>query len=204
MTFDATTPPTAAQLSAASKLVVKDEDSNDVVLGDLFRDQKTIAIWIRHFYCGLCQDYITYLNSKVTPAMLEEAGVKLVIIGCGNPSLIKPYRELLQTPFAIYADPSKKTYVELGMTLRTLAQGEGDPEYIKRSGFSNFTTSIANAFKFGKVLSANSGDIKQLGGEFILGPGEECSFTHRMSNTKDHVPTADLMHAAGVAYPVKL
>lgn len=41
--------------------------------------------------------------------MLEEAGVKLVIIGCGDSNFIQPYRDLLQTPFPIYADMTKKT-----------------------------------------------------------------------------------------------
>lgn len=58
---------------------------------------------------GLCQDYISYLGTRITPEALAAAGVKLIIIGCGDASLIKPYRELLSTPFPIYADLSKKT-----------------------------------------------------------------------------------------------
>lgn len=71
-----------------------------------------------------------------------------------------------------------------------------------------------------KMPIANAGDIKQLGGEFILGPGYvplpsfhiyahlqltnnlslslTCSFTSRMHNTRSHTPIRDLLEAAGV------
>lgn len=47
--FDPSTPPTPAALAAAGALIVRDEDNNDVSLGSLWADQKTIVIFIRHF-----------------------------------------------------------------------------------------------------------------------------------------------------------
>lgn len=47
--FDATTPPTPEELTAAASIVIKDEDGKDVKLGDLYKDHKTITIFIRHF-----------------------------------------------------------------------------------------------------------------------------------------------------------
>lgn len=60
----------------------------------------------------------------------------------------------------------------------------------------------------------SGGPIKQLGGEFVLGPGElppcpsehrlksitgnQVHYTHRMENTKGHSKVADLLQAAGV------
>ncbi|KAL8286206.1 hypothetical protein RQP46_004694 [Phenoliferia psychrophenolica] len=200
--FDSKTPPTPQELEAAAGLTVTNEDGQEVLLSSLYAEQKTVCIWIRHFYCGLCQDYISYLGTKITPAMLDEAGVKLIIIGCGDSAMIKPYRALLETPFPIYADMSKKTYVALGMTLRTLDQGgPGNvPEYLKRGALGNVLVSIVNAFKLGK-LSSKSGDIKQLGGEFVLGPGNVCRYTHRMENTKGHAPLAELLAEVGVTVP---
>lgn len=107
--FDPSSPPTPQALASAGKLLIKDEEGNDVVLSSLYKDKKTIIIFIRHFYCGLCQDYVSYLGSKVTPKMLEDAGVNLYIVGCGDWHMIKSYRDLLDTPFKIFADPTKKT-----------------------------------------------------------------------------------------------
>lgn len=35
------------------------------------------------------------------------------------------------------------------------------------------------------TLAGKQGNISQLGGDFILGPGDVCSFAHRMQNTED-------------------
>ena len=47
--FDSTTPPTPAELDAAAELTVRDEYGKDVPLASLYKDQKTVCIWIRHF-----------------------------------------------------------------------------------------------------------------------------------------------------------
>ncbi|KAL8292700.1 hypothetical protein RQP46_001312 [Phenoliferia psychrophenolica] len=58
--------------------------------------------------------------------------------------MIKPYRALLETPFPIYGDISKKTYIALGMTLRTLDHGgpANVPEYLMRGALGNVLVSI--------------------------------------------------------------
>lgn len=53
-------------------------------------------------------DFISFLGSKVKPEDLA-GKAKLVVIGCGDPSMIKGYRDLLSTPFPVYADPKKET-----------------------------------------------------------------------------------------------
>jgi hypothetical protein len=53
-------------------------------------------------------DFISFLGSKVKPEDLA-GKAKLVIIGCGDPSMIKGYRNLLSTPYPVYADPNKET-----------------------------------------------------------------------------------------------
>ena len=44
----------------------------------------------------------------------------------------------------------------------------------------------------------NPGDLKLLGGEFILGPGQQCSFTHRMVTVRGHLDIARILGQAGV------
>lgn len=56
------------------------------------------------------------------------------------------------TPFEIYADPTKETYVALGMTLRTLDMGNKQPEYQKSGIIGNIFNSIVKAFKIGSIL----------------------------------------------------
>jgi len=60
--------------------------------------------------------------------------------------------------------------------------------------------SIAKALK-NPLHWGKQGNISQLGGEFILGPKNTCSFEHKMQHTEDHAEVAELFQAAGVSFP---
>jgi hypothetical protein len=45
------------------------------------------------------------------------------------------------------------------------------------------------------------GSLAGLGGEFVVGPGLECSFAHRMSATRDHAELHDILKAIGSFLP---
>jgi len=194
----ASSPPSASALHSASTIEVFDSNGARVQFGSLYRDKKTLIIWIRHFHCGLCLDFVGDLISKVTPTELEQAGAGVVIIGCGEWNLLKPYSDLLELRFPIYADPGIKTYTALGMTRRTLDGGPDDkvPSYIKHSKIKGIVVAIANALKMGKLKG--SGDIKQLGGEMVIGPGDQVVYSHRMANTRDHSEVEDLKKIMGI------
>ncbi len=49
-----------------------------------------------------------------------------------------------------------------------------------------------------KMPLGNAGDSKQLGGEFILGPGLRCEYAHRMPTTRGHVDIRTLLRLARV------
>lgn len=144
-------------------------------------------------------DFLKFLETKIDTKKLEEAKVNLVVIGCGNFKAIKPYRELLNVPYPIYADSKKLTYNALGMTRRTLEMGAEQPEYQRRGIVSNIFMSIKNAFLMG---SFDGGDIKALGGEFVIKKtegGSEVVYTHRMENTRGHGKIEELAAAAGLS-----
>ncbi|SCV74285.1 BQ2448_6717 [Microbotryum intermedium] len=204
--FDPSSPPSEAALATALAATIKDHNGADVSFGSLLSAEnghKTIVIFIRHFYCGLCQDFLSYLTSKVRPEFLQTHNTKLVIIGCGEFGLVDGYKALIDTPYDIYIDPNLNVYIPLGMTRRTLDQGKFDehnkPEYLLRSAFGNIVTSIRNVFKMGKPM-ANSGDIKQLGGEFVFDSQKRAVFVHRMENTRGHAKLAEILGAAGIPY----
>jgi len=181
--FDPYKPPTAEELQRAADVIVKDENGNDCRLGDLWKDQPTVVLFIRHFFCGLCQDFLSFLSSKVKPSDLQAKGAKLIVVGCGDWKLIPEYRGMLGLPFPVYADYSKESYIALGMTRRTLDGGTTNPEYLgATSMLRNTIDAILKAFRMGPFKK--SGDIKQLGGEFVIGPGNEAFYTHRMETTK--------------------
>ncbi|CAE6478702.1 unnamed protein product [Rhizoctonia solani] len=201
--FDKSGLPSEDQLKQASlfasNMYVYDETSRPIRFGDIFKDQKTAICFIRHFWCPLCQDYMSSIVHLTEPSLVQKAGVKLVIIGNGSPSMIKSYKtDIFHCPYEMYTDPERKVYNALGMTLRTNDGGseEDKGSYVKHGTFTGTMMVMKRALK---MPLANAGDIKQLGGEFILGPGLNCSFASRMHTTRSHTPIRDLLQAAGVS-----
>ncbi|KAI0636624.1 AhpC/TSA antioxidant enzyme-domain-containing protein [Trametes polyzona] len=198
----ATTPPSSDFLSNAAALTVFDQDGKEVSFGSLINDQKTVVVFIRHFFCGTCQQYVVQLAS-VRKDALEQAGVRLVVVGCGDWRLIKHYCELTGFPYAMYADPSRSLYTTFGLveSLERTPANEPKRSYIGRSFLGNVVRSLWDGAIKNPQYIGKQGNISQLGGDFIFGPGETCSYASRMKHTEDHVEVADLMKEAGVAFP---
>ncbi|KAI0780580.1 AhpC/TSA antioxidant enzyme-domain-containing protein [Trametes elegans] len=194
-------PPTPDVLAKAAALSVYDNVGKEVTFGSLFHDQKTIVVFIRHFFCGNCQQYVIQLAAVRNDA-LDAANTRLVVVGCGDWKLIQSYREITGFPYAMYADPSRALYNTFGLeeSLKRTPAGQARRSYIGGSFLGNVVKSIWGGLK-NPLFVGKQGNISQLGGDFIFGPGETCSYASRMKHTEDHVEVADLMKEAGVEYP---
>lgn len=117
------------------------------------------------------------------------------------------FEEAIKFPSSqMYADPSRKLYHTLGMDIETLAKTpskETKRSYVSMGALSNIAMSLwvsstetdsiflnqPNVVQRGPVqhpsLIGKNGNISQLGGEFIFGPGNVCSFASRMRHTED-------------------
>lgn len=187
----------------ASLIPVWDKDGHKVAFGKLFEDQVTIVIFIRHFWCPMCQDYMKSIVKELEPGRLAQSRVKLIVIGCGDPAMIKSYNDkIVKSPFEMYTDPKLILFTALGMTLKSTDGGpeERKGKYIKHGTFMGTLNVIGRALMSMTpgVLVKKGGDIKQLGGEFILGPGLRCRFAHRMSTTRNHTAIREVVINAGV------
>ncbi|KAI6042553.1 AhpC/TSA antioxidant enzyme-domain-containing protein [Pisolithus marmoratus] len=200
--FDEHALPTPKQLTDAASCVVIAENGIRVPFGDLFKEQKTIVIFIRHFWCSLCQDYMFSLSSTVDPNLLKQADVNLVVVGNGSFNMIKSYRQIFRTPFAIYTDPSMRLHRALGM--KSLQKTGPKPQtkrggYIRHGKVNGMAMVVANALRVGMPIWEKGGDPSQLGGEFVFGPGLTVTFAHRMPNASCHAPILRVLAAAGVS-----
>jgi len=196
--FDPVKKPSPKDMYEASLLSVRDEFGNRIRFGSLFEGQRTVVCFIRNFWCSLCQDYVDSI-AKVKPAVLEKYGMKLVIISCGSWKMIQAYKRLIgeDCPYSIYSDRSKHVYTALGMTLRTFNPGPAADKgaYIKHS----MTGNIVQGFVSGMALPLKApGDQMQIGGEFVLGPGLEVKFCHRMKSTRDHALIEDVLASVDI------
>jgi hypothetical protein len=91
-TFTIDTPPNLKALFDASLLEVIDEKGRKHRFGDLVRRRKTIVVFIRHWHCPMCAQYVDSILANVTEEALELAEVDLIIIGNGSDKMINGYR----------------------------------------------------------------------------------------------------------------
>jgi len=192
-----------SDLRSLSDTLVFDENGDRIPFGNIYKDKRTVVIFIRHFFCGSCKAYIEAI-AKIRKDAFENANTDIALIGCGDYTLLKEYIESTGFNGRGYADPSRKTYKLLGMisTLKTTPKGEQKKEYVPNSFLMNTLRSTWAFLKTPSVsLAGKGGNVFQLGGELILGPGDTCSFIYRMQHTEDHTDVADLMRVSNVEYP---
>ncbi|RDL38929.1 Uncharacterized protein BP5553_03269 [Venustampulla echinocandica] len=167
--------PSQVVLKKIEGLVVLDKDGKAIPFKDLYNGpnvaRRILVIFIRHFFCGNCQEFIRSLAASITPADLLQLPTPtfVVIVGCGSPSLIPMWQDQTSCPFPVYADPTKKLYDELGM-IRTLNLGTR-PEYQRKALMSLVTGSFVQGLKMLKGGKAfQGGAFHQVGGEFMFEP----------------------------------
>ena len=125
-------PPTVLQLFEASNKTVLSETGAVVKFGDLWKDQRTLFCFLRHWYCPFCQQFAMALKN-IDPLPLQRAGLQIIVIGQGSWSIIKSFKAVMEVPFPMYADPDKSIYKALGMSLRTNDAGPSCalPDYVQ-------------------------------------------------------------------------
>ena len=81
--------------------------------------------------------------------------------------------EIFRLPFEVYTDPQHRIYNALGMTLRSSDPGPDSQKggYVRHGTVGGITMVVLNAIKVKMPVWEKGGDIEQLGGEFVLGPG---------------------------------
>ncbi|KAI0546040.1 AhpC/TSA antioxidant enzyme-domain-containing protein [Xylaria curta] len=134
--------------------------------------RRILVIFVRHFFCGNCQEYLRTLSASITPEALLALPVStfIAVIGCGSHELISTYVKETGCRFPVYADPTRRLYADLGM-VRTLSMGPR-PAYLQNRTVAHTVVSgIVQGLKQVKSgLATKSGDQKQVGGEFLFEP----------------------------------
>ncbi|KAJ5126115.1 hypothetical protein N7448_005425 [Penicillium atrosanguineum] len=183
-------------LHEAYELEIADKNGAPVRFGELVAGKgdsvTTIVIFVRHFFCMYDQDYVRALSSKITQRLLDTIPhhakpAQVIIIGCGDHTLIGPYMEETSDVLPIYSDPSAKIYETLQMK-RTFKGFTDPPPYACESFPSALFKDLKQRWKRGWG-GQKSGPADQQGGEWIFQRGR-LKYAHRMQAVNDHL-TAD-------------
>jgi hypothetical protein len=150
---------------------------------------------VRHFFCIYDQDYVRVLATQMTHKILETMPnhakpAQVIIIGCGDHTLIGPYMEETSDAFPIYTDPTAKIYNQLKMK-RTWTGFNDPPPYSLESFPSALYKDLKQRWKRGWAgLKGGFGD--QQGGEWIFQRGK-LKYAHRMQSASDHLTADNLL-----------
>lgn len=130
----------------------------------------------------------------LTPTVLTTAPAgpsKLIIIGCGDPSLIPSYATETSCEFPIYTDPAGYIYEKLQM--KSFLTVSTTPSYARQSVLGLVIRSMKQM-----VLSGydgwKGGKFQQNGGELIFRE-KKCVWMHRMESMGGHLPAEELVKA---------
>ncbi|OLN85620.1 Thioredoxin-like protein AAED1 [Colletotrichum chlorophyti] len=169
--------PTPETLKKIENYVVLDRHGKSHKFKSLYTGRnvarRVLIIFVRHFFCGNCQEFLRSLSESITPDALLGLPMStfIAVVGCGNPGLIEMYLQETGCPFPVYTDPTRRLFEKLGMT-RTLALGHR-PAYMRKSMIVSAAESVFQGLKQVKAgLATKSGDHRQVGGEFLFEPIE--------------------------------
>ncbi|KAG0646237.1 hypothetical protein D0Z07_8292 [Hyphodiscus hymeniophilus] len=224
--------PSQAILKSVADMPLLDKDGKVVPFKNLYSGtngtRRVLVIFIRHFFCGNCQEFLRTLTDSISTAELLRLPTPtfIAVVGHGSHSLIPMYANVTHCPFPIYADPTKHLYNALGM-VRTLNMGTR-PEYQRRGTVKGMWQSVVQGIsnlKGGKALQGL--DWHQVGGEFLFEPidmstpitspefevnkqlngafprdgyveEKQVTWCHRMKNTRDHAELPELREILGL------
>ncbi|TFB07742.1 Thioredoxin-like protein [Trichoderma ghanense] len=167
--------PSAEVQKMIEDYIVLDKDGKSRTFRSLYMGpnvaRRVLVIFIRHFFCGNCQEYLRTLSEVITPDSLLRLPIStfITVVGCGDPKLIDMYAKETGCPFPIYTDPTRQLFDALGM-VKTLTMGV-KPAYTKKSTSKGIFDSIVQGLRqVPKGLALKSGDHRQVGGEFLFEP----------------------------------
>ncbi|XP_053480927.1 peroxiredoxin-like 2C isoform X1 [Ictalurus furcatus] len=194
-------PPTSSATSAVPIAEVEDcliYDRNGLRLTfkSLYQTHKAIIIFVRHFLCFTCQEYVEDL-SKIPQEILLDADVRLIVIGQSGFSHIEAFCSLTGYQHEIYVDPERHIYKKLGMK-----RGEIYEETASQSPHVKSSMLVGSIKSMWRAMTSPAfdfqGDPLQQGGALIIGPGPNIHVAHFDMNRFNHMPINGLLQLAGM------
>ena len=113
---------------------------------------------------------------------IKGKGVRLVVIGNGQPWQAKAFREDEHIPFELWVDPEMKAYGGAGLR-------RGLTKTLSMRSFGHAWRAMRGGFR----QTAVQGDPWQLGGAFVITPAGETVYEQVSREAGDHASIPDLM-----------
>ncbi len=181
-----------ASIPPFDDVALVNEQKCEVAVTELWRRRRVVLAWLRHFGCRFCKQQAVAMER--IRKNLEENDVGVIVVAIGTPEQIPKFRA--ETGFAgdiwVDKDPDRPLSYRLMQlkrgTVEEIIYPEGAraaAEVATKDGFvdGGYASATLNA-----ITQTNdyTGDILQVGGVFVLGPGNVCDFAYRSKHAGDH------------------
>lgn len=131
-----------------------------------------------------CREQAARFNERL--ADIEALGAKVVAIGNGTAPMASDFVERFDVRFAVFTDPSRRSYEAAGMTRKFKVTGSG-----LKSAF--------RALSSGHIQGRTRGDPWQQGGVIVLGGDGQVLFKHADTEAGDHANVDDILSSLRTA-----
>jgi peroxiredoxin len=169
-------------MRALADLRVLDVEGRPVRLGDQWKSQPAVVVWLRHFGCVYCTEHAREMMSL--KSTIEQAGGRLVFVGNGGPRHAKSFQSR-ETPGAtVLTDPGLGSYKAIGARRGVL------------STLGPQTWAFAlRAFRSGARQTTVKGHAFQQGGVLVIAPRNSIAYIYLSKSAGDHPPGEDVLAA---------
>jgi len=114
-----------------------------------------------------------------------EAGLSLVLVGQGTPAETAEFGRKLDLPYPVLADDDRRAYRAYGLT------EAGARQFFRPETARAFVRSLISGAGGGRPV----GDVRQLGGAFVVDRAGIVRLAHPSAYPGDHPTTDDLLSA---------
>ena len=173
-------------LNALSDLSLPDQNGTEHRLGDLWKDQPVIVVFLRHFGCHNCRDHAVQLRDRYED--LRRESVDLVAIGTGDQRYAGAFVRDEKIPYLVLVDDDAKAAQAASVKVAS---------WYRLLHPSSWAASV-QAWKRGARIHKAGKRVTQLGATFVLGPGDQVRYSHVDDDSVDHAPVPDILAAVGV------
>ncbi len=194
-TIEHTSPPEHAR--GLQDIVLDDAAGEPVRLGDLWRDQPAVLIFLRHYGCVFCRDHAVQVHRA--RHRFAAAGARLVAIGLGTPAQATQFREDQGVDIPLLVDPDRRSYGAAGAKTGTLSELVG-PRMILRG----LIRTIASRLPRGSIVIHPGRVVNhpaQLGGVVVVAPDGSIRYAHMSEDVSDNPPIREVLAAVRAIRP---
>jgi len=173
-------------LARLSNITLPDQHGKPHRLGDLWKDQPVVLVFLRHFGCLHCREHAVELSEKY--AEMQAQGTELVAIGTGSTRYASTFVAEEHIPYLVLVDDDAEAANAAAVRVAS---------WYRLLHPSTWKATV-ETWKRGHRIHKAGKRVTQLGATFVIGPGDHVRYSHVDADSTDHAPVPDIFAAVGV------